>query len=60
MKIDLINNIEFAGIYYADFPYFSDMYIESADYNGLPMDEDQLDELNHDYQMIYELYTRSL
>jgi len=56
MKIELIDNIEFAGIDWTDFHDLSDMYIESADYDGLPMDGDQLDELNRDHQMIYELY----
>lgn len=60
MNIELIDNIEFAGINYEDYPDFSDMYIESADYNGLPMDGDQLDELNNDTQMIYELYSLKL
>jgi hypothetical protein len=58
MKFELIDNIEFAGIDWADFPDFSDMYIESADYDGLPMDGDQLDELNRNTQMVYELYVK--
>ena len=60
MKIDLIDNIEFGGICWNDYPDFSDLYIESADYDGLPMDGDQLDELNHDTQMVYELYQKQL
>lgn len=58
MKIELIDNIEFAGIDWSDFPDFADMYVESADYDGLPMDGDQLDELNRDTQMVYELYVK--
>ena len=58
MKFELIDNIEFGGIVWEDAQAFSDMYIVSADYDGLPMDGDQLDELNHDSQMVYELYLK--
>lgn len=58
MKFELIDNIEFGGIVWEDAQDFSDMYIVSADYDGLPMDGDQLDELNHDFQMVYELYLK--
>jgi hypothetical protein len=59
MKIELIDNIIFAGINWNDYPDFSDIYIESADYDGLPMDGDQLDELNNDTKMVYELYLKN-
>jgi hypothetical protein len=58
MKFELIDNIEFGGIVWEDAQDFSDMYIVSADYDGLPMDGDQLDQLNHDSQMVYELYLK--
>jgi hypothetical protein len=58
MKFELIDNIEFGGIVWEDAQDFSDMYIVSADYDGLPMDGDQLDELNRDSQMVYELYLK--
>lgn len=60
MNVELINNIQFDGIEWDDYPDFSDMYIESADYDGMPMNGDQLDELNHDTQLVYELYMKSL
>lgn len=58
MKFELIDNIEFGGIVWEDAQDFSDMYVVSADYDGMPMDGDQLDELNHDSQMVYELYLK--
>jgi hypothetical protein len=58
MQIELIDNIEFGGIDWNDYPDFNDVYVISADYCGLPMDGDQLDELNRDTQMVYELYTK--
>lgn len=60
MRYELIDNIEFAGIDWADSNDFSDMYIESADYNGYPMDGDQLDEINKDTQLVYELYLKAM
>ncbi len=58
MKFQLIDNIEFGGIVWEDAQDFSDMYIVSADYDSVPMDGDQLDELNRDSQMVYELYLK--
>lgn len=53
MDYKLIDNIEF---YYdlRDYPDFSDANIVSADYNGIPMNEDQLDEINQDSDFIHE------
>lgn len=60
MIFELITNVEFNGIDWSDFNDLSDMYIESADYDGYPMDGDQLDELNRDSQAVYELYQKQL
>jgi hypothetical protein len=56
MKIELITNIEFGGIDWSDYPDMCDVYIESADYDGIPMDADQLEEVNKDSQLLYELF----
>jgi len=58
MIFKLITNIEFGGIDWEDHPDYSDIYIVSADYDGIIMNEDQLDELNNDSQLVYELYER--
>lgn len=58
MKIELIKNIEFEGIDWEDHPDYCDVYIVSADYDGVPMDVDQIDEINNDTQMVAELYER--
>jgi len=57
MKIELIKNIEFGGIDWTDYPDMCDVYIESADYDGVPMDADQLEEVNKDSQLLYELFS---
>jgi len=59
MKMDykLIDNVEFDGIDYTDYPDFCDAYISSADYNGIEMTDEQLNELNNDVDLVYELLT---
>ena len=54
-KIDYkkIDNIEIDGIDTKDYPDFCDAYISSADYDGVPMTDEQLDELNEDGDYIY-------
>ena len=61
MKIELINNIEWNGIEWDSLDGdFSDMYIESAHYDGFIMDGEQLDELNNDRKLINELFLKEL
>jgi|TARA_R110000850_G_scaffold27004_1_gene76713 hypothetical protein len=54
MEYKLIDNIEIDGIDTKDYPDFCDAYIVSADYDGVPMTEEQLDEINDDGQFQYE------
>ncbi len=53
MDSSLIDNLEFDGIDHRDYPDYCDAYISAADYNGYPMSDDQLDELNDDYDYVY-------
>ena len=48
------DNIEIDGIDTKDYPDFCDAYISSADYDGVPMTDEQLDELNEDGDYVYE------
>jgi hypothetical protein len=50
----LITNVEVDGIDTTDYPDFCDAFISYAEYNGEPMTEDQLDELNDDGEFIQE------
>ena len=61
-KIDTskVDNVEVDGIDTKDYPDFVDAYIAAADYNGVPMTEEQLTELNEDYDFLYEAVTNSL
>jgi len=54
MNYKLITNIEVDGIDTKDYPDFSDAFIQSADYDGVPMTDEQIDELNEDYEFVHE------
>lgn len=54
MNYDLITNIELDGIDVTDYPDFSDAYIVSADYDGEPMTELMLEDINEDYSFIHD------
>jgi len=59
MRIDynLIEDVQVEGIDYADYPDFCDAFIASAIYDGKPMSDEMLDELNEDYDFVYESVT---
>lgn len=54
MNRDKITNVIMQGIETKDYPDFCDAYIESADYNGVPMSEEELDEINEDKDFVYK------
>ena len=54
MDYKLIDNIEVDGIDTKDYPDFCDAFIANADYDGKPMTDEQLDELNEDGDFVYE------
>ena len=53
MDYKKVDNIEIDGIDTKDYPDFCDAYISSADYDGVPMTDEQLDELNEDGDYVY-------
>ena len=53
MDYKKIDNIEIDGIDTKDYPDFCDAYISSADYDGVPMTDEQLDKLNQDGDYVY-------
>lgn len=54
LDYDLIDNISIADIDPKDAPDFTDAYIESADYKGREMTEQQLDQINENRDFVYE------
>jgi hypothetical protein len=49
-----IDNIEVDGIDHRDYPDYCDAYIVSADYDGEPMTEEEIEILNEDSQFVFE------
>jgi len=54
MDYKLITNIKVDGIDFNDYPDFVDAYIYSADYDGKPMTEEQIDELNENSDFVHD------
>ncbi len=61
-QLDLtkISNIMVEGIDFKDYPKFCDAYIAYADYNGIEMEDDELDILNEDLVFVYEAVIKQL
>ncbi len=57
MDYKKISNIEVQGIDYRDYPDFVDAYIGYAEYDGKEMTDEQLDEINDDYDFVYSCVT---
>ena len=53
MDYKKITNVVLDGIDLEDYPDFCDAFIVSADYDGEPMSEDQIDKLNEDSDYVY-------
>lgn len=47
--------ISVEDVYPWDFPDYSDAFISAAEYDGELMTDDELDELNEDYELVYDL-----
>jgi|TARA_R110000744_G_scaffold211127_1_gene330248 hypothetical protein len=60
MDYKKIDNIEIDGIDTKDYPDFCDAFILSADYDGKPMTEDQLEEINNDGDFQHECIMKDL
>jgi len=60
MNYKKIDNIEVDGIDTKDYPDFCDAFIVSADYNGKPMTNKQIDKLNEDTDFVYECVNNNL
>jgi hypothetical protein len=55
MDYKLIDNVEFDNVDYTDYPDFCDAYICYAEYNGIEMTDEELDALNDDNDLRYDL-----
>lgn len=53
MDYSLIDNIQLDNCK-GGYPDFCDAFIVSADYDGIPMTSEQLDEINEDSDFVYQ------
>lgn len=60
MDYKLITNVEVEDIETADYPKFSNAFIAYAEYKGVPMTEEQLDELNDNSDYVYDCINNQL
>lgn len=49
-----ISDIEIENIDYSDYPDFCDAYISDATYDGEPISNEQLEQLNYDTSFVYD------
>lgn len=54
MDYKKITNIKIDGIDHKDYPDYCDAYIASADYDGIPMTEEQIEEINEDGDFVHQ------
>lgn len=54
MDLTKVDNIELDGIDTKDYPDFSDAFISAADYDGREMTDEELEELNEEYDFVHE------
>ena len=53
-------NVKFEGIDHNDYPDYCDAYIVYAELNGIPLNEDEIEELNDDSYTRYDLLNKYL
>jgi len=56
----LFTDVTFEGIDHRDYPDYCDAFIASAEYDGRELSDEELDELNEDSDLVYELLTDNL
>ncbi len=52
-----ITNVQVDGIDTGDYPDFVDAFITYAEYDGVEMTDEQLEEINEHYDFVYECVT---
>jgi hypothetical protein len=57
LNLSQIENMEFEGVDFSDYPDFVDAYLISADYDGKEMTEEQIDYINDEH---YEFVNESV
>ena len=60
MNVKNITNVEFAGIDMSDYPKFCDAYIKYAEIDGRPATDAEIEEMESDGNVFYDLLTQWL
>ena len=60
MNYEKIDNIKIGDIRLSDHPDYADAYILSAYYDGKPMTDEQLDEINDDTDFVHTAVFKEL
>ena len=50
VDLSKVANLEFEDIDHSDYPDYCDAFVSYAEYDGIPMTEDQLNDLNENYR----------
>ena len=51
----LSTDVEFGDVHHWDYPDYCDVFIDNAEYDGKELSEEELDELNEDRDLVYQL-----
>lgn len=60
LKANELENVQIEGLDYSDAWDFCDAFVASADVNGTPLTDDQLEDLNENPDLVYELVLQFL
>jgi len=62
MKIDLnkLENITFDGVDSRQHPEYEDVFIDHAEINGVELTDKEYDEVNENYEFVYEKFIEQL
>lgn len=60
MDLRDLENIKVEGVDYEDCPDFCDAYISYAEYEGKPLTEEELEEVNNNGEFVYECVINKL
>ncbi len=60
MDLSKIDNVVVGDVDFGDYPDFSDAYIYAADYDGRPMTDSEIDEINKNNDFVYEQVIKHL
>jgi len=55
-----ITNIEFDGIDHNDYPDYCDVFIVSCDIDGKPATDEEVEVINKDAELVYNLFIENL